>query len=545
VVPLFFGSVSFHWKEESIAMATAAQIEANRRNSQKSTGPRTEAGKHQSRMNSLDHGCRANLLVLPTEEFGEFEVELAGWRRSIQPRNPAEEFLVERLVSLGWLKRRIERAHTARLNKRISEGEFDEGDREVEQVLALTQRLFPDACLPQAFQTTPEAKKAARAEAARGGDVNSPIDPCHADVLVNRLHRTRTGCRWLLGQWQGLRAVLERGQHWIASDKLKAIRMLGCRPTDAHDEPEVAQIYIATHVLAGNSGDPFQEILDELSPEQSLLYTGFLRERDYVSRLPSAAAAKQMLLDIIDRHIEPLQHRADGLDEIADRLAPYAADRLSWDDTPEGERLRRYEMRCGNTWFRLFDLLHKVRNQGGRLELAAVAAIGESVRVGRVGLYDTAEPALPAENAVSRGATDSPALPNELDSGQETAPTEANCEMSTAPNEANCEMSTAPNEANCEMSTAPNEANCEMSTAPNEANCDAPTGLNEADRELHRATTERRNRPREYRLDTPHFGGRVVGPNRGAKSSGHSVLDQVLGARDRTLLNLSGIFDTR
>ena len=504
-------------------MATAAQIEANRRNSQKSTGPRTEAGKHRSRMNSLDHGCRANLLGLPTEEFGEFEVELAGWRRSLQPCNPAEEFLVERLVSLGWLKRRIERAHTARLNKRISEGEFDEFDRETEQVLALTQRLFPDACLPQVFQTPPEMKKAARAEAVRGGDVNSPIDPCHPDVLVNRLHRTRTGCQWLLGQWQGLRTVLERGQHWIASDKLKAIRMLGCRPTDAHDEPEVAQIYIATHVLAGNSGDPFQEILDELSPEQRLLYTGFLKDRDYLSRLPSADAAKQILLDIIDRHIEPLQHRADRLDEIADRLAPYAADRLSWDDTPEGERLRRYEMRCGNTWFRLFDLLHKVRNQGGRLELAAVAAIGESVRVGRVGLCDTAEPALPAADAVASGITADPALANEADSEQETAPNEAICDMPPAPNEANCDMPPAPNEANCDMSPAPNEAN----------------------REIQRTPTERRNQPREYRLDTPHFGGRVVGPNRGAKSSGHPVLDQVLGARDRTLLDLAGIFDTR
>jgi hypothetical protein len=50
-------------------MATAAQIEANRRNSQKSCGARTQAGKDKSRFNALDHGCRANILVLPTEEF--------------------------------------------------------------------------------------------------------------------------------------------------------------------------------------------------------------------------------------------------------------------------------------------------------------------------------------------------------------------------------------------------------------------------------------------------------------------------------------------
>jgi hypothetical protein len=51
-------------------MATAAQIDANRRNAQKSTGPRTEEGKNRSRMNALDHGGRASILQLPPEEFG-------------------------------------------------------------------------------------------------------------------------------------------------------------------------------------------------------------------------------------------------------------------------------------------------------------------------------------------------------------------------------------------------------------------------------------------------------------------------------------------
>lgn len=132
-------------------MATAAQIEANRRNSQKSTGPRTEAGKKQSRMNALDHGCRSNILVLPTEEFGEFENTVWKWKQSLKPRNPAEEFLVERMVSIDCLRKRIERAHTARLSKRIESGEIDESDREVEQVIALTQRLFPDACLQKEY----------------------------------------------------------------------------------------------------------------------------------------------------------------------------------------------------------------------------------------------------------------------------------------------------------------------------------------------------------------------------------------------------------
>jgi hypothetical protein len=92
-------------EKEWIAMATAAQIEANRRNSQKSCGPRTQAGMDKSRFNALDHGCRAKILVLPTEEFGDYENQCEAWKLSFRPRNPAEEFLIEGIVSLGCLTR--------------------------------------------------------------------------------------------------------------------------------------------------------------------------------------------------------------------------------------------------------------------------------------------------------------------------------------------------------------------------------------------------------------------------------------------------------
>ena len=71
-------------------MATAAQIEANRRNAKKSTGPRTEAGKNRSRLNALDHGGRALLPVLSNEEVGGYEALLDSWRRTIRPRNQVE-----------------------------------------------------------------------------------------------------------------------------------------------------------------------------------------------------------------------------------------------------------------------------------------------------------------------------------------------------------------------------------------------------------------------------------------------------------------------
>jgi hypothetical protein len=82
-------------------MATAAQIAANRRNCQKSTGPRTEAGRNRSKLNALVHGCRANTLVLPTEDPALCEERSHDWRLSLKPRKPAEEYMVNRMACVA------------------------------------------------------------------------------------------------------------------------------------------------------------------------------------------------------------------------------------------------------------------------------------------------------------------------------------------------------------------------------------------------------------------------------------------------------------
>jgi len=56
-------------------MATAAQIDANRRNCQKSTGPNTASGKASARCNAVTHGMTARTImpVLPHEDPKELE----------------------------------------------------------------------------------------------------------------------------------------------------------------------------------------------------------------------------------------------------------------------------------------------------------------------------------------------------------------------------------------------------------------------------------------------------------------------------------------
>jgi hypothetical protein len=211
-------------------MATEAQIEANRRNSKRSTGPRTEEGKHRSKFNALDHGCRVSILVLPTEDFGEYEQESNAWKLSWQPRNPVEVFLVDRIVNLSWQAKRIDRAQTARLATRIHRGEVDGADREHEAVIELGQRLFRNACGPQALRLGHKMTVSiSGADTPRISDYS--VDEDHPMRLVNRLQGTGAGCQWLLDQWAVLRALLERGVPWLAPDKLKAVRLLGQHPS--------------------------------------------------------------------------------------------------------------------------------------------------------------------------------------------------------------------------------------------------------------------------------------------------------------------------
>ncbi|MCL5278376.1 MAG: hypothetical protein M1376_00520, partial [Planctomycetes bacterium] len=88
-------------------MTTEAQIEANRANAQKSTGPRTAEGKAIVSRNALTHGLLARAGVLPGEDEHEFQAHHQGLLQQLRPGSPLEEVLAERAVDLSW---RLQRA---------------------------------------------------------------------------------------------------------------------------------------------------------------------------------------------------------------------------------------------------------------------------------------------------------------------------------------------------------------------------------------------------------------------------------------------------
>ena len=94
-------------------MASVAQIQANRLNAQKSTGPRTVAGKERASQNALRHGLLAREAVIQGEDPEEFEVYREGMLQDLAPAGAVEAMLAERVVSLSWRLRRAERLQNA------------------------------------------------------------------------------------------------------------------------------------------------------------------------------------------------------------------------------------------------------------------------------------------------------------------------------------------------------------------------------------------------------------------------------------------------
>jgi hypothetical protein len=74
-----------------------------------------------------------------------------------------------------------------------------------------------------------------------------------------------------------------------------------------------------------------------------------------------AAKAREALLGIIERATERLTLKADAHRQRDEVQAELAADVLAFDDSPEGERLRRYELAHGRSVIRAIDLLQKHR----------------------------------------------------------------------------------------------------------------------------------------------------------------------------------------
>jgi hypothetical protein len=94
-------------------MSSLKQIEANRLNALKSTGPRTAEGKRRSRCNAVRHGLTAETLIAELEDPIDYEAFEAIVISDYDASSAVERELVLRSASVLWRLRRATGIETA------------------------------------------------------------------------------------------------------------------------------------------------------------------------------------------------------------------------------------------------------------------------------------------------------------------------------------------------------------------------------------------------------------------------------------------------
>jgi hypothetical protein len=103
------------------------QIEANRRNALRSTGPKTEDGKRRSRRNAIRHGLCAETVIEIVEDVEDYRAFEAAIIADYDAQTAVERELVLRLASLLWRLRRATAIETdlLRIQAEILRGRRD------------------------------------------------------------------------------------------------------------------------------------------------------------------------------------------------------------------------------------------------------------------------------------------------------------------------------------------------------------------------------------------------------------------------------------
>ena len=151
-------------------MATQAQINANRQNAERSTGPRTLEGKATISQNALKHGLFADETVINGENQADFDLHRDAYLAEMAPVGMTESMLAERIASLWWRLRRAERMQNQYFDEMI--------DSLQPSALEISARAILPKFLRQAEEnaTIPEARYALGSVARKDWANNRTLD---------------------------------------------------------------------------------------------------------------------------------------------------------------------------------------------------------------------------------------------------------------------------------------------------------------------------------------------------------------------------------
>src|SRR5271157_3266111 len=331
-------------------MATAAQIEGNRRNAQRSTGPKTDGGKARARRNALKHGMAALTIMpsLPQEDPQQLEERTDRYTKDLQPRNAVEYDLAAQAARLALAIERGERiemshlAHRVRMAARMRTQK--RSARRCKLVRELGRRLL--------YIAGPEEVKV-------GKQALWDDDP---ELLVGELEETTEGCRWLLERWAEYRNLLDRKAKWEEPVLIRFIRLQGKQLVESVYDPVLNSIFLAWDVLVPKYAKVEWHYFQEVKPRTDPAFNHRLLWREIAARPSDPAEAWAVLSAVVDQHVGRLKELLARNEASEAAEDPDWADRAALDCSPAFERHRRYQSARHRELLRTLDTLRRMRD---------------------------------------------------------------------------------------------------------------------------------------------------------------------------------------
>ncbi len=156
-------------------MSSLKQIEANRRNALKSTGPTTPEGKERSRCNAVRHGLTAETVIAGLEDAEDYQAFEAAVIADYDAETAVERELVLRLARVLWRLRRATGIETALFESATVEPEKSEHSHSCLSLVGSTDLPEQNQLFLRATQSSDAAAANERSSDAKRDIVDSFI----------------------------------------------------------------------------------------------------------------------------------------------------------------------------------------------------------------------------------------------------------------------------------------------------------------------------------------------------------------------------------
>ena len=302
---------------------TEAQILANRRNAQHSTGPKTQEGKDICRGNAMKHGHCALVIDTPEEESANLNQREAEWQKQLNPMGRSVQAYMINLAVRSSGK--IDRLHLVQHQKlaKLSRNAIKSIQKQRQLDVEAMARLIPD----------------------------------EPDKAVRQLKTTTNGCEWLLTEWRSLLITLAPAARFDNDDEMQIIMLLGRYRAILGKSPSPVCLELAAILEHRETVKRLKNNLPWPNYYGKDRYpTEYFRELDE-KKLPDlvwpAEVARLKVIQLVDSQIKELTTLKAQLeiDEAIDEASlPTEA---MFDASDDGKLLHRYELENARTFSRL------------------------------------------------------------------------------------------------------------------------------------------------------------------------------------------------